>query len=66
MDTAGEGEGGTTRESGVETYTVPCVNPTASGGLLYGSGNPKPGLCDSLEGRDGEGGAICIPAVDSC
>ena len=24
--------------------------------LLYDTGNPKPGLCDNLEGWDGEGG----------
>ena len=67
-DTVGKGEGGPNWESGVETYTSLYVKWIASGNLLYDTGNPKPGLCDSLEGWNGEGGgreaqegaAICI------
>ena len=41
---------------------------------MYEAGNPKPVLCDNLEGWDGEGGGrevpeggdICIPMADSC
>ena len=40
---------------------------------MYDTGNPKPGLCDNLEGWDGEGGGrevqeggeLCIPMADS-
>ena len=40
----------------METYTLPYVKQIASGSLLYNSGNPKPGLCENLEGWDGVGG----------
>ena len=41
---------------------------------MYDAGNPKPVLCDNLEGWAGEGGGrevqegrdICIPMADSC
>ena len=41
---------------------------------MYDAGNPKPVLCDNLEGWDGEGGGrevpeggdIYIPMADSC
>ena len=41
---------------------------------MYDAGNPKPVLCDNLEGWDGEGGGwgiqegedICIPNAISC
>ena len=41
MDTAGEaeGEGGTNGENSMETPTPPYVKETASGNLLYDSGN---------------------------
>ena len=39
-----------------------------SGNLLYDTRNPKPMLCDNLEGWDGEGVQegrdICIPVAD--
>ena len=46
----------------------------ASGNLLYDTGNPKPALCDNLEGWNGdrgkrevqEGGDKCIPMANSC
>ena len=50
----------------METYTLPYVKQIANGNFLYDPRNPKPGLCDSLEGRDGEGGDKCIPVADSC
>ena len=33
---------------------------------MYGAGNPKPILCDNLEGWSGEGGVTCMPMADSC
>ena len=39
MDVAKEGEGGTKRESGVDTYTLPCVKWVSSGKLLYSAGS---------------------------
>ena len=56
MDTMGEGEGGTNRESSVETYTLPFVKYKGGGNLLYDVGNSDPLLCDNLEGWDGLGG----------
>ena len=38
VDTAGEGEGGTSWESSIETYTLPDVKQTASGKFLYNTG----------------------------
>ena len=46
----------------------------ASGNLLYDAGNPKPVLCDNLEGWKEEGGErgvqkggyICKPMTNSC
>ena len=35
---------------------LPYVKQIKSGSLMYDTGNPKPGLCDNLEGWDGEGG----------
>ena len=73
MDTMGEGEGGTNRESSVETYTLPFVKYKSGGNLLYDVGSSDPLLCDNLEGWDGvgggrevqKGGDICIPIADS-
>ena len=73
MDTMGEGEGGTNRESSVETYTLPFVKYISGGNLLNDVGNSDPLLCDNLEGWDGvgggrevqKGGDICIPMADS-
>ena len=45
-----EGEGGMIWENSTETYTFPYGKQIASGALLYDSGNPKPVLCDNLEG----------------
>ena len=39
MDTAGEGEGGTNWETGIETYTRQCVKQLASGKLLRNTRN---------------------------
>ena len=55
-------------------YTLPYVESIAGGSLLCDARNPKPVLCDNLEGWDGEGGGrevqegrdICIPMADSC
>ena len=41
---------------------------------MYDAGNSKPGICDNLEGWEGEGGGrwvqeggdMCIPMADSC
>ena len=44
-----EGEGGTDRESSMETYTRPCVKQMAGGNLLYDAGSSNPVLCDFLE-----------------
>ena len=35
MDTVWEGDGGTNRESSVNTYTLPYVHSMASGNLLF-------------------------------
>jgi len=51
-----EGEGGMIWDSNIETCTLPYVKYMASGNLLYDTENPKPVLCDNLEGQDGEGG----------
>ena len=40
MDTEGEGEGGTNLDRSTDTYMLPCVKQTASGMLLYNTGNP--------------------------
>ena len=74
MDTMGEGEGETNRESSMETYTLPFVKYISSGNLLNDVGNSDPLLCDNLEGWLGvgggrevqKGGDICIPMADSC
>ena len=55
FDTEGKGEGWIIWANGIETYTLPYVKQTASGNLLYGTGNPNPVLCDNPEGWDGEG-----------
>ena len=60
-------------------YILQCVFPKsrlilASGSSMYDAGNPKPVLCDNLEGWDGEGGGrgvqvggnICVPNANSC
>ena len=39
MDTVGEGEGGTDRESSTDVYTPARVAQPASGNLLYGAGS---------------------------
>ena len=39
VDTVGEEEGGTNRESSTDIYTLQCVN-RASGKLLYNTGSP--------------------------
>ena len=39
LDTMGEGEGGMTGESSLETYTSPWVKQVDSGNLLYDAGS---------------------------
>ena len=68
VDTVGEGERGTQRESSKGPCTLPYAKQRASGSLL------KPVLCERLEAWDGvgggkevhEGGDPCSPMVDSC
>ena len=50
------GEGGMDWKSNTETYTLQYVKQIASGNLVYDTGNPKPVLCDNLEGWEGERG----------
>ena len=74
VDTVGEGDGGTTWESSVETYSLPYVNYIAGGNLLSDTGSSSPVLCGDLQRWDGvgggrevkEGGDICVPMADSC
>ena len=56
LKTVGEGEGGMIGENSSETYTLPYIKQPASGSLLYDAGNPKPVLCDNLDGWGGQGG----------
>ena len=55
MSTVGEREGGMNWESGIETYTLPYVEQTASGNLQYDTGGSNPVLCDNLKEWDGVG-----------
>ena len=55
LDT-GEGEGGMISENSIGTFILPYVKQIASGNLLFDSGNPKPVLCDFLEGVGWGGG----------
>ena len=63
VDTAGEGESGTSRESSIDIYTPSCVKQTVSGKLLNNSGNPawhsrmtqSGGMMGEEEGRRGKG-----------
>ena len=50
-----EGEGGVICENCIETNALPSVEQTTSGSLLSDAGNPRPMLCDNLEGWAGEG-----------
>ena len=52
----------------IETYTMPYVKQTANGNLLYDAGNPKPVLCDYLEGweRGLRGRGHVYNVADSC
>ena len=58
LHTVGEKEGGTIWESSTETHTLPDGKYTASGSLLYDTGNPRLVLCDTLEGWDGRKVAV--------
>ena len=53
--TVGKEEGGMIWESSIETYTLPYIEYTASGNLLYDAKNPKQVFCNNLEVWDGEG-----------
>ena len=75
LDTMGEGEGGMTGESSIETYILPYVKQIASESLMHDKGNPKPVLCDNLEGRGWggwvgrgaeEGTHVCLWPMDTC
>ena len=50
MATLGQGEGGMTWESSIQTYILPYVKHIVGGNLLYDVGNPKLLFCDNLEG----------------
>ena len=50
LDSVRERESGMIWHDSTEMYTIPCVNQTPSGSLMYAAGNPKPVLCDSQEG----------------
>ena len=56
VDAVGKVEGGTIRETSMETYTLPYVKWIDSGSLPYDPGNPKPVLYANLEGWDGDRG----------
>ena len=56
VDTVREGEGGTNRESSMETCTLPYVKYIASENLLYDAGSSNKVICDNLERWDGMGG----------
>ena len=47
---SGEGEGGTTRESSTDTYTLLYVKHINSGNLLYDAGSSNSVFCDNLKG----------------
>ena len=51
VGTAGEGEGGTDGESGLETYTSPSVK-LDSGNFLYDAGSSNPVIFRNLAGWD--------------
>ena len=55
MDSVGEGESGT-RESSLETYTLPCVKLDSQWEFALQCWELKSVLCDNLEGWDGVGG----------
>ena len=67
VSTAGEGEGGTNWESGVDIYTLPCEKQIASGKQPHDTGSSAQGSVAIYRGgmRGGgrgarEGGDICI------
>ena len=70
MDTAGEaeGEGGRNGENSMETSSPPYVKETASGNLLYDSGDSNRGSVTISRGwrEVQEGEDICTPRADSC
>ena len=55
VDSVGEGESGT-RESSLETYTLPCVKLDSQWEFALQCWELKSVLCDNLEGWDGIGG----------
>ena len=67
------GEGGMYAERNMETYTTLCIRASQWEFAVW-LGELKQGLCDNLEGWDGqgdgrevwEGGDSCIPTADSC
>ena len=46
VNTVGNGESGTNRESSIDIYTLPCVKQIATGKLLYHTGSP--GWCSVM------------------
>ena len=74
VDTAGEGEGGTTWEQSIETYVSPYAIQIAIENWLYDAGNSNPVLSDNLEELDGvgggrevqDGGDICLYIYTYC
>ena len=70
--TQGESDGGTDRESSIETCILPYVKQIASGELLYKTGSssrpsvtPQRGGMAGIEREVQEGGDICILMADS-
>ena len=53
MDTVREGENGMIWGKSIETHTLPNVKQTASGSLMYHTGNPRPVHCDNRWDREG-------------
>ena len=53
LDSVGEGKDGMIWENSIETYTLPYVKQMSSASLMSDTGNPKPVLCNNLEGQGG-------------
>ena len=71
--TLGEGEGGMSRENGIETCIISYMKRIASPGLMHDTGCLGLVHWDDPEGWYGEGGGrrlrignSCTPVADSC